>query len=309
VREQIVEEVGSLKTLRQAEALGIDFPAPKVFNAKKRITTPEEWEELREYDVIVGTVQSVSPAYESIPEPPADLFDLVLVDEAHHTPARTWQAILDHFAKAKRLLFTATPFRQDQREIKGRFIFSYDLRQAYRDGIFGQIAYQPVSPGEGENNDVAIARAAQQRLVQDRDAGYVHRLMVRTDSRKRAAELLGLYQQHTNLRLKLVTGEKSLKYAKEVIDELRAGALDGIVCVNMLGEGFNFPNLKIEAIHSPHHSLAVTLQFIGRLAAIASSRVTCRRLSGFLMRPLQQTLILSLSPYSPDCGSRVFLWN
>jgi hypothetical protein len=34
----------------------------------------------------------------------------------------------------------------------------------------------------------------------------------------------------------------------------------------MLGEGFDFPNLKIAAIHSPHKSLAITLQFIGRFA-------------------------------------------
>lgn len=34
----------------------------------------------------------------------------------------------------------------------------------------------------------------------------------------------------------------------------------------MLGEGFDFPNLKIAAIHDPHKSLASTLQFIGRFA-------------------------------------------
>jgi hypothetical protein len=44
--------------------------------------------------------------------------------------------VLDHFDRAPKLLFTATPFRQDPREIKGRFIFTYDLRQAYQDGSF-----------------------------------------------------------------------------------------------------------------------------------------------------------------------------
>lgn len=42
--------------------------------------------------------------------------------------------------------------------------------------------------------------------------------------------------------------------------------LDGIICVNMLGEGVDFPNLKIAAVHAPHKSLAITLQFIGRFA-------------------------------------------
>jgi len=33
-----------------------------------------------------------------------------------------------------------------------------------------------------------------------------------------------------------------------------------------LGEGFDLPALKVAAIHDPHKSLAVTLQFVGRFA-------------------------------------------
>jgi hypothetical protein len=38
-----------------------------------------------------------------------------------------------------------------------------------------------------------------------------------------------------------------------------------VVCVDMLGEGVDLPNLKIAALHDTHKSLAVTLQFIGRI--------------------------------------------
>ena len=58
-----------------------------------------------------------------IPAPPADLFDLVLVDEAHHAPARTWSRLLDLLGTARQVLFTATPFRRDEKEIKGKFLF------------------------------------------------------------------------------------------------------------------------------------------------------------------------------------------
>ena len=60
--------------------------------------------------------------------------------------------------------------------------------------------------------------------------------------------------------------DHSLRYAKSVIRRLREGELDGIVTVNMLGEGFDLPRLKIAAVHAPHKSLAATLQFIGRFA-------------------------------------------
>jgi uncharacterized protein (DUF2235 family)/superfamily II DNA or RNA helicase len=267
VREQIADEVESLSTLRAAGAIGGEVPAPRVMSVKKRIRTPEAWNQMRDFDVIVGTVQSISPEYADVPQPDADLFDLVLVDEAHHSPARTWKGVLDGFAVTNRILFTATPFRQDQREIRGRFIFTYDLRRAFEDRVFGEIRYQPVTPEPGQSHDVAIASAAERQFKLDRAAGFEHRVMVRTDSLKRADAILTVYERHTALRLKIVTGEKSLRHVRKVIEELGAGTLDGIVCVNMLGEGFNFPSLKVAAIHSPHRSLSVTnrtRQHLGR---------------------------------------------
>ncbi len=269
VREQIADETAKLITLKEAGAVSQDIPLPNVKSTSHRITSIEQWEELRNYDVVVATIQSISPEYDQIPEPPQDLFDLVLVDEAHHAPARTWQAILDHFSSAKRVLFTATPFRQDQKEIKGRFLFTYDLRDAYTDGIFGDISFQPVVPKDGETHDEAVARCAELQFQSDREAGFAHHLMVRTDGVLRAKELSELYERITQLRLSIITGSKSLRYVKRVIKQLNEGELDGIICVNMLGEGFNFPSLKIAAIHAPHKSLSVTLQFVGRFARTA----------------------------------------
>ena len=40
------------------------------------------------------------------------------------------------------------------------------------------------------------------------------------------------------------------------------------MCVDMLGEGFDLPSLKIAAVHDPHKSLAITLQFVGRFARV-----------------------------------------
>ena len=266
VREQIADEVKTLATLKTIGALPENLDEPRVFNTKKRITSAADWEELREFDVVVATIQSVSPGYLGTPEPPSDLFDLVLVDEAHHSPARTWSALLNHFQNSKQLLFTATPFRQDQKEIKGKFIYTYDLKRAHADGVFGEIDFYPVALEGAESSDVAIARATQARFDHDLVQGHDHRVMVRTDSLKRAQELVKVYADTTQLRLSVVTGSKSLRIVTSIIEKLRSGELDGIICVNMLGEGFNFPSLKIAAIHTPHKSLNITLQFIGRFA-------------------------------------------
>ncbi|MBN9334565.1 DEAD/DEAH box helicase family protein [Devosia sp.] len=272
VREQIAEEASTLRTLRMAGAINT-MDGPRVFSTSGRLTSAADWEALRNYDVVVGTIQSISPEYEAIPEPPTDLFDLVLVDEAHHSPARTWQGTLDHFLSAKRVLFTATPFRQDQREIKGRFIYTYDLRGAFEDKVFGEITYQPVHPLRAQNADVAVAIATQEVFDRDTQLGLNHKVMVRTDSRSRATELGDIYAANTRLRLKVIRGDQSLRAVKAVLKELDAGALDGLICVNMLGEGFDLPALKIAAVHSPHRSLAVTLQFVGRFARTAGENI------------------------------------
>lgn len=273
VREQIVEDFQNLDILSQLRAVDPRVPKPQVFNAVNRMASSADWEELRNYDVVVGTPHSLSPGSHGIPEPPPDLFDLVLVDEAHHSPAATWAALLDHFGTAKQILFTATPFRADQREIKGRFAYTYDLREAYKDGIFGQLDYVPIIPAAGEDPDVVIALKAEETLEADRRAGLDHLIMVRTSQRTRAFALQKIYEQNTGLRLALVTGDQSLRTVKRVLNELDQRTLDGIICVDMFGEGFNLPALKVAALHSPHRSLSVTLQFVGRFARTTGPRL------------------------------------
>lgn len=266
VRSQLADEFKTFGRIRAAGALPDDTPLPSVKEVVHRLNSAEAWADLKSYDVVVGTPMCVSPALEKVAAPPSDFFDLVLMDEAHHSPATTWSEILAAFPDARKLLVTATPFRRDRKEIKGTFIFDYPVRQAYEDGVFGTVEYRPIEDRGLQQNDVAIAKAAEDIFMQDRAAGLDHYLMVRTDSKTRAAELAKVYETNTNLTLKPVHSGLSLKVVKKTIEALRNKELDGIIAVDMLGEGFDFPNLKIAAVHSPHKSLAATLQFIGRFA-------------------------------------------
>ena len=266
VRHQIAEEFKSLLTLKKARVLTLDIPAPNVFEVEEKITIDTQWQGISSYDVVVGIPNSLSPAIEGVIPPPKDFFDLVLVDEAHHSPARIWDALLKSLPQAKVVKFTATPFRRDWREIQGKPVYIYPVSKAYEDRIFGTIEYHPVKEGNDTEIDIRIAQAAEQLLKEDRELKLDHLLMVRTDSRQRARELKKIYQEYTNLQLELVTSDHSFSKIKKTIEKLRAKQIDGIICVDMLGEGFDLPQLKIAAIHAPHKSLAITLQFVGRFA-------------------------------------------
>jgi superfamily II DNA or RNA helicase len=261
VRGQITEDYSHLKTLIRAGVFNDEIKRPNVFEME-HLLKGDDFESIKKAQVIVAT-----PACALSFTQNTDInkfVDLVLIDEAHHVPAKTWEQILINMKHAKQILFTATPFRLDNKEIKGDIVYNYPLSLAYRDGIFGEIQYIPIE--EFFEKDKLIAKKAEEVFLIDREKGLDHYLMVRTNSKKNAQELEKLYREITTLKLKRIDSSMSNSSVKKSIIDLKERKLDGIICVDMLGEGFDFPNLKIAAIHAPHKSLSNTLQFIGRFA-------------------------------------------
>lgn len=105
----------------------------------------------------------------NVPSPPGDLFDIVLVDEAHHSAAETWNDLMNAFPFAYRILFTATPFRRDNREIKAKPVYYYPLARAYDEKTFGEVTYFPVEA----NGDPDTAISRQVQMIWDRDKALV----------------------------------------------------------------------------------------------------------------------------------------
>ena len=260
VRSQIYDDYSALKTLKKAKVFDTQETAPQVFEMD-HLLSDDMRDTIEQSDVVVATSQcALSLSEDTI----STTFDLILIDEAHHSAAPTWRQILINMHNAKRYLFTATPFRMDNKEISGDVIYYYPLSMAYSDGIFGDIRYIPIRLGP--NKDTLIAKEAERVLLNDRNLGLNHFLMVRTDGKDKAKQLQNLYSECTTLKLQRIDSSMTHRTIRLCIAALKSMKIDGIICVDMLGEGFDFPNLKIAAIHAPHKSLASTLQFIGRFA-------------------------------------------
>lgn len=84
--------------------------------------------------VVVASVQSMVRRLDRFAR---DHFDLIVVDEGHHTPAKTYQQILSHFSDAKVVGVTATPDRGDKVALREAFdsvAYTYEIKDAIKDG-------------------------------------------------------------------------------------------------------------------------------------------------------------------------------
>jgi superfamily II DNA or RNA helicase len=193
----------------------------------------------------------------------------LFVDEAHHVAAQSWSSIREAFIGRPVVQFTATPFREDGHRVTGRQIYAFPLRLAQEQGYFSRINYTSII--DFDDLDESLATAAVDQLRQDLAAGHDHILMARVENIPRARQVLPIYQRLAGDLNPVILNSSISKRAQR---EARAGIAGRtsriIVCVNMLGEGFDLPALKVAAIHDPRKSLAVTLQFIGRFARTAT---------------------------------------
>src|SRR3989338_4931469 len=64
--------------------------------------------------VLTNIQQLASSADRWLPEFSDDFFDMILVDEGHHSAAQSWKKVFAKFPNAKVVNLTATPFRSDQ---------------------------------------------------------------------------------------------------------------------------------------------------------------------------------------------------
>lgn len=268
LRKQVHSHISVMSTLRRIGALAEDCPLPDVHLHIGRPQSLEEWQLLQAYDVVVSTPSSSSP--DLAPGAPSDLFDLVIFDEAHHAPADSWMAYVEHFTKARFLFLTATPFRRDGRVIPGKLVYRYPVMRAVDEGAFEPINFcaAPIEDElDDEHVDQAIARAAVQQLNEDRANGFDHRLFVRAGTIKAAQDLVPLYQG-LGIAVEAISSKLTKRQQEAIEERLITGALEAIVCVDMFGEGYDFPKLKVAALHAPHQSLVPTIQFIGRFARV-----------------------------------------
>jgi superfamily II DNA or RNA helicase len=270
LRDQIEEKFVTLGYLPTAGAIPIELPGPRVAVISGGIRSVAEAEALlREANVFIALPNSLAASDAAAIAVLAQGCSHLFVDEAHHITAKTWRSVRDRFSNEKVIQFTATPFRRDEERVDGKIIFNYKLGDAQRADYYKKINLRTVEEyGDQEMRDLAVARSAVEALRQDIAEGRDHILLARTETMSRADVLAHIYQTLApEFAPVKVYSERPDSQNRAALAALKARADTNsriVICVNMLGEGFDFPQLKIAALHDTHQSLAITLQFIGR---------------------------------------------
>ena len=250
--------------------------------------------------VITNVHQLATNADKWLNQFPDDFFDMIIVDEAHHSAATSWQKVIERFPNAKVVLLTATPFRSDKQELDGELVFRYPFRNATLKGYIKRLKASYVAPSTIElgftdtggrtytldevlklkeedwfSRGVALARLCNQHIVDSslqkleelRQSGTQHQLIAVACSINHANEIRSLYQER-GFNSDVIHSNQTDDEQAAILAGLRNGSLDCIVQVQMLGEGFDHPKLSVAAIFRPFRSLAPYIQFVGRIMRV-----------------------------------------
>lgn len=256
------ETLGVLK-ISTSSVLGQLAHHPVVGTLLSRPKTTEEVDTFFSHcNVIVTSSSLVGGCKADVQARMAELCSHLFLDEAHHAEARTWKELRHYFEDKSVLQFTATPFREDGQKIDGKLIFIYPLRMAQEDGYFRPIRFRQVHEFDVVRGDRMIAEVALDEI--DADASGKHIVMARVDSLSRATTIHALYQSLGRHEAVVIHSNVSPREREEAKQKLFSGVARIVVCVDMLGEGFDLPELKIAAFHDIRKSLSVTLQLAGR---------------------------------------------
>lgn len=226
---------------------------------------------IRTCNVVITTMASISRGHDDEQKSFAALFSEVFFDEAHHAQASTWNKFSGYCDHARMLLFTATPFREDGKALNGKIIYNYPLQLAQENEFFKPIQFLQVFEPDSSLADMKIAQKAVGKLREDLANGLDHMLLARANTIGQAQLLFEEIYSAEFPDLTPVLVHSKTRNREQVLRNIRSGQHRIVICVDMFGEGFDLPQLKVAALHSVHKSLGITLQFIGRFARTAAN--------------------------------------
>ncbi len=220
----------------------------------------------------------------------------LIVDECHRTPSRTFTDAVTEFDARYMLGLSATPWRRDN---LSKLIFWHlgdvhhqvEKRDLIRTGnvlptdvIFRETEFKPyydpvheyskmlseLTVNDERNRLIAgdIAKEATQR------EGVC---LVLSDRKKHCESLWAILKYGYRLRADIFTGDLNTSQRQIVLDRLHAGDTQVLIATGQLiGEGFDCPNLSTLFLATPVRFSGRVIQYLGRILRPAPGKKSAR---------------------------------
>ncbi|MCY0881479.1 MAG: helicase-related protein, partial [Firmicutes bacterium] len=220
--------------------------------------------------------------------------DLVIVDEAHHTPADSVKNLLIDSPNSLRLGLTATPFREDGKDLVingllGRISYSISYAELVNNHYLVPLEYIPFTPEiprklkekikklekEKENMDFAKYYSLLLRLFENSPGTNKQILekikeinafpaLVIVRRINVARKLSELFNQN-GIPSDYVTSITKLDERMKKIENLKNGKIKALIATSLADEGLDIPNLRLIVLLSQGKSRIKLVQRIGRV--------------------------------------------
>lgn len=220
-----------------------------------------------------GMVQTLTRRVDKLPTP-----SVILVDEAHHALAKSYQRILKQFPKAIVLLFTATPHRtgrQQLDQIADDIIVGQSIHELTDKGFLAPFRYfQPPNDFDSKllkrSSTGDFTNESMQQAMSTKIFGHIVKQYKRIASGMQAV----VYTYSVDSAIKIanefnsegisaieVDGTTSKEKRDLAVRKFRNQEIKILVNVNLFTEGVDLPNVDCVIMARPTASLALYLQF------------------------------------------------
>ncbi len=261
----------------------------KVFGSRAKMALltgdDKDFEQIKQADFVFAMVNMISKP-EVFEQFSKDEFEVITLDEAHHSTANSYQKVIDYFTPRFLLGMTATPERTDKFNVFELFDYNiaYEIRlqQAMEEDLLCPFHYFGITDFEvdGEVIDEETGLRNFRYLISDERVDYVIqqakyygysgkrvRGLIFCSSIQEAKELSVKFNER-GLRTLALAGEDSSEKREDAIERLaddsRLDRLDYILTVNIFNEGVDIPEINQIIMLRPTESAIVFVQQLGR---------------------------------------------
>jgi len=210
-----------------------------------------------------------------------DEWGMIILDEAHHCPARTFLEVVTHVNSYYTYGLTATPYRRDKLEVlmfqalgEDKTVIPMEEVAKYGGIVLPTVRYRAVHSKRIDTNNIQqilkfiIANTKRNRMIVGdviKEAVQGRFCIVISDRREHCETLHTLISAGWD-KTSIATGKYSKKYVREQVEKYNNGEITVLVATfALLGEGFDVPFLDRAFITMPFRAEAKAEQLIGRI--------------------------------------------